>query len=236
MQDFQAVHQVAAKAPLLQGVGQRQVGRCDEPHVGVQLAGAAQRPIALVLQEAQQRDLRLGAQGVNFVEEQCATVGFGDQPAMCHLGVGKRTAFMAEQFGFEQMVGQGPAVHRHERARAAHPVVVNGARRQFFARAGFALDQHRRVARRNPSQLRQHGQKDCRRTDDLATQAGVGRADGCCSRHEGGAIAAGMEIATHRLIPPANSFEIEAGGFRVGSINSSLPTRDPCSGNAREIS
>ncbi len=49
---------------------------------------------------------------------------------------------MAEQLGLEQRLGQGRAVHRHERAVGARARVVDGPGDQLLARARLALDEH----------------------------------------------------------------------------------------------
>ncbi len=53
---------------------------------------------------------------------------------------------MAEQGGFEHVVGDRRAVDRHERLTAAVRVLVNVSREHFFTGAGFARDQYCRIA------------------------------------------------------------------------------------------
>src|SRR5271166_4408768 len=50
---------------------------------------------------------------------------------------------MAEKLGFEQAGGNGDTVDLDESAFAARAEVVNGARNDFLARAGFAQNQNR---------------------------------------------------------------------------------------------
>ena len=94
-----------------------------------------------VLEKAQQADLGLEGERVHFIEEQGAAFRLGDQPTLVFTGVGVSPPSMAEQFVFDQVVGQGAAVDRDEGFVAAPAQVVDGARGQFLAAAGFAGDE-----------------------------------------------------------------------------------------------
>ena len=63
------------------------IGRCDEPHVDRALAGRADRADRVHLEDAQERHLRRLVHFCDFVEEEGAVLGGGDQPAR----VGDRT-------------------------------------------------------------------------------------------------------------------------------------------------
>jgi hypothetical protein len=165
LKNLQPVHEVGAKVTGLHRHVQRPVGGRDQAHVGAQFARAAQRAVALVLRKAQQHDLRLGAQRIDLVEKQRAAVGLGHQAAARGLGVGEGAALVAEELGLQQVVGQGTAVDGHERPAAACAPGMHGARRQFLAAAGLALDQHRRVARGHAAQLAEHADEAGRGAD-----------------------------------------------------------------------
>ena len=68
---------------------------------------------------------------------------------------GKGAFFVAEQFGFDQFGGNGRAIQRDKGAGAARAFLVNGARDEFLARAGFALDRDARFACGHALHLRQ---------------------------------------------------------------------------------
>src|ERR1700727_1460048 len=51
---------------------------------------------------------------------------------------GERSPFMAKQFTFEQPGRDGSTVEFNERSSVARTETVNGARDEFFARAGLA--------------------------------------------------------------------------------------------------
>jgi len=54
---------------------------------------------------------------------------------------------VAEKFGFDEILGDGRAVDREERALGAERMLVDAARDELLARAAFAGDEHGRVAR-----------------------------------------------------------------------------------------
>ena len=62
---------------------------------------------------------------------------------MAFGGAGKGALLMAEQDRLHEIVGNGAAIDGNERLRFPFAAAVNGARKQFLADAGFALDQHR---------------------------------------------------------------------------------------------
>ena len=62
--------------------------------------------------------------------------GFGPRRA------GERAPLVPKDLALHQMLGQGPAVERHERPPSAPAVGVNTARDQLLARAARAADEH----------------------------------------------------------------------------------------------
>ncbi len=64
---------------------------------------------------------------------------------------------MAEEFAFQQTGGNGGAVEFDEGGLLARAEVVDGARQQFLAGAGFAVDQHRGIGGRHGFQLLERG-------------------------------------------------------------------------------
>ena len=56
---------------------------------------------------------------------------------------GEGALLVAEQDRLHEIVGDGAAIDRDERLGAPLALAVDGARDQFLADAGFALDQHR---------------------------------------------------------------------------------------------
>ena len=64
-------------------------------------------------------------------------------------GAGERAAHVTEQLRLEQRLGNGAAVERDEPMRAPSAVVMNGARDDFLAGPGIAVDQNRAVGGRH---------------------------------------------------------------------------------------
>ncbi len=64
-------------------------------------------------------------------------------------GSGEGAFHVAEQFGFEQRFGDGGAIDFQYRLVMARALLVNHARQQALAGAGFALQKHRRLGQRN---------------------------------------------------------------------------------------
>src|SRR5690242_2593402 len=62
-------------------------------------------------------------------------------------GSGERALLVAEELRFDQLAGNSRAVQCHKRAAVPRAAVVEGARDQLFAGAGFAEDTDPRLAR-----------------------------------------------------------------------------------------
>ena len=95
-----------------------------------------------LLQHAQELDLGAQAQVADFVEKNGAVVGLLEAAHAAGVRAGEGAAFVAEQFAFQQGFRNGRAVDGDERLRGALAVLVNRARDQFLAGAGFAANQH----------------------------------------------------------------------------------------------
>src|SRR5258708_31987449 len=72
-------------------------------------------------------------------------------------GAGERTFLVAKQLAFEKAQRNGCAVHLHKRLTLASAQVVNCASDHLFAGARLALDEDRRVRRRNDSNALENG-------------------------------------------------------------------------------
>ena len=80
---------------------------------------------------------------------------------------GERSLLMAEQLGLDQLRGHRRAVQRNERSVAARAALVQGARDQLLARAGFAQNADARFARGHALHLRHHAPHGLARKHDL---------------------------------------------------------------------
>ena len=142
-----AVVQVFAKPPFPNPRGQVLVARADELKVDrVSVFGAERRDLALV-EHAQQARLQLERHVGDFVEEQRAAVGLQDLAAPAGaLRAGEGAGTVAEQLGLDQRLGDARTVYGDERAACVRAGGVHGTGKHLFAGAGFAAQQHRRVA------------------------------------------------------------------------------------------
>ena len=84
-------------------------------------------------------------QFADLVEEQRAARGLDELADVALGGAGEGALLVAEQDQLDQILGDGAAIDGDERLGAALARAVDGARDQFLADAGFALDQHRDV-------------------------------------------------------------------------------------------
>ncbi len=92
------------------------------------------------LEHAQEFGLGAGSEVADFVEENGAAVRLFEAPDPPRLRAGEGAAFVAEQFALEQGLRDGRAVDGDERFIGAGAMLIDRARDEFLARAGFAAD------------------------------------------------------------------------------------------------
>src|SRR5690606_22718098 len=110
----------------------------------------------------------------DFVEEERAPTGELERALSGSDRAGERSALVAEQLAFDQVVADRAAIDDDERLVAPWPLVVNGARDDILAGAGLALKEHGRVRRRDPlehSEDRAHRQAVSQRVPELVRLA-----------------------------------------------------------------
>jgi len=93
-----------------------------------------------VLKNAQDFGLRWERHVADFIKEDRAAIAlleFADALDSC---AGESAFFVAEEFAFEKIFGNGSAVNREKRFIAAAAVMLDRAGDQFLARAAFAGD------------------------------------------------------------------------------------------------
>jgi hypothetical protein len=130
-------------------------GRQDA-HVGGDRLDRAQRLVDALLQNAQQARLHGRRNVADFVQKDRPALGQGKAAGFVPPRVRERAGFVAEQFRFQQRVGQGAAVDGHEGLILAPRQRVDGAGEQLLAGAAGALDQHRAFAVRQQRQQLEH--------------------------------------------------------------------------------
>ena len=125
------------------------VGGADDADVDLDRLMTADALDHLVLQEAQQLDLHRQRHVADFVEEEGAAIGALDLADGLLDGAGEGALFMAEQFTFEQGLGDRGAVDRDERLLRAVAHAVDGMCQHLLAGAALAEQQNRDVGGRD---------------------------------------------------------------------------------------
>ncbi len=109
----------------------------------------AEPPGLATLDGAQQLGLAGGAQLADLVEHERALIRELELARVGHRGARERAALVAEQFAFDQRIGNGGAVQRHQRLPRATALAVDQHGDHVLAGARFAGDQHRRIGGRD---------------------------------------------------------------------------------------
>ncbi len=171
--DLQTEQQILAERAIFDQGMQVRVGRRHNPHVGLDRRFGAEGPVLPVLQEPQQRHLGAAIEGIDFVEQQGASLGERNQALLRRTCIRVSAAAVAEKLILDQRVGQCTAVHRDKGPFPAWAQIVQGTRNQLLAGTRFAADQDRHVAHRIASDESQDPAKCRGRPDDA--KIGKGR-------------------------------------------------------------
>ena len=108
------------------------------------------------LQEPQQLHLHRPIQLAQLVQKQRAAVSHLKQPRSRLIGSGERTLAMTKKLALDQMLGQGPAIDRHERHVRPITQFVHPPGNQFLTRARLAQYQHAGIGRSHPLNQGRH--------------------------------------------------------------------------------
>src|SRR5207248_10905974 len=90
------------------------VGCTNDPNIDLDRLSTANALNDLVLQEPQQFDLHWQWHIADFVQKQSAAIGTFDSADALPQGTGEGAFFVTEELTFEQGLGNGCAVDRHE--------------------------------------------------------------------------------------------------------------------------
>src|SRR5437868_6656784 len=93
------------------------------------------------LEDAEQFYLRIERQFAHFIEKERAAIGILKLADMAIERAGEGTLFMTEQFGFDEVDRNRPAIDRDERTARARGCGVNRLRHDFLADTAFAFEQ-----------------------------------------------------------------------------------------------
>ena len=152
----EAVEQVLAEATFLDALLQVLVRGGNHAHMGLDGRVAAHPVELAVRQHAQKTRLQIKRHVADFIEEQRAALGLLEAAAPLRLRTGEGAALVAEEFALQQVLGNGGGVDGHKGAIGHGRMLVQRARHQFLARAGFAGDEHRDLALRQPPDGAEH--------------------------------------------------------------------------------
>ncbi|EDM79044.1 hypothetical protein PPSIR1_10590 [Plesiocystis pacifica SIR-1] len=140
--DVEAEVEVLAEVVGLDLFAQVAVGRRDHAHVDGHGLGVADPLDLPLLEHAQQLDLEGQGHLADLVEEDGALVGGLELADLVGHGARERALDVAEELGLDQVLGDGPAVDRHEGALGPGRAVVDLVGDELLAGARLAGDQH----------------------------------------------------------------------------------------------
>ena len=155
LQDVEPMVEVLAKAPLPDGALQVDMGRGKHSDIHLALTLGAQAQEAVILEEAQQVDLKLEGEVADLVEEQGAPRGRLDDADLAPVGAGEGSLLVAEELRLDQPGGQCAAVDRVEGPRLPRRALVDQPCRQLLSRSGLPRDEHGGIHRGDLLDIRQ---------------------------------------------------------------------------------
>ena len=138
----------------------------DDPQVDLGRAGLADFDELAAFEHAQQLGLQLDGHLADLVEEKRPLVGLLEQPFLILGGTREAAGTVAEQFAFEQFLGESRTVDGDERPLRARAGVVDGLRKDLLAGSGFTREQHRGIRDGDLARQRDRTAEGFRRTDD----------------------------------------------------------------------
>jgi hypothetical protein len=100
--DVEAIEEVASKRPGFDHGRQIAICGCDDAHIGLDCGVATDSFKLLLLQEAKSFGLCGGTHISDFIQQNCAAVHLFEFSNPSLLGTRERSAFMTEEFAFEQ--------------------------------------------------------------------------------------------------------------------------------------
>jgi hypothetical protein len=150
------MEQVFAEQALLDALVEILVGGGNDAHIGLDRLMATDAIEISVGEHTQQACLQLGRHVADLVKEQCAALGLFETAAAHGGGAGEGAALVTEQLGLEQVARNRRRIDGDEGLVGARTVAVQGARHQFLAGAGLAVDEHRGMRLRQTADGAKH--------------------------------------------------------------------------------
>ena len=125
------------------------MGGADDAHVDRDFAAPAQALDHALLQDAQQLGLQRHGRSPISSRNRVPPLASSILPDGLLGGAGEGALLVAEQFGFQQGLGDRGAVDGDEALAGARRQFVHAARQHLLAGAGFAEQQHRGIGGRD---------------------------------------------------------------------------------------
>src|ERR1051326_5735044 len=130
--------QVFTKPVFLDGLIEIAVCRGDHPAIDKDRFTSTNTFNDFFLEKAQDLDLQLLSEVTNLIEEKRPALRILEFPPPIGCGARKGALFIAEQFAFQQAVGNGPAIDRADRPVPTPAKLVNRISHEFFSGAAFS--------------------------------------------------------------------------------------------------
>jgi len=190
----EAVEQILAETACGHFVAQHGVGGRHQANVRLDGAGRTHALELARLDQAQQLGLLGEGHVADLVEEDRAAAGQFETAGAVRLCVGEGAFDVAEEFAFEEALGQAAHVDVDEGAAGARGLLVELAGDDTLARAVLAKDEDAGLRRRHLAQHLQHGRHG-RRACDEAGEPGVGAQELVLLRQQAACAQGAAELA-----------------------------------------
>ena len=141
----QAVIQVFTEQAVAHALLEVLVRGRNDAHVGLHRLVPADAIEMAIGQHAQQARLQVERHVADFIKEQSAVLGLLEAAPARRLSARKCPAFMAEQFGLQQILRDRRRIQGNEGLRRARTVLVQRTRHELLAGTRFARDEHRHI-------------------------------------------------------------------------------------------
>ena len=164
--DAETVVEVFAEIPLGDLLAQVLVGGCDHPYVDVDVLVASHAADLVLLEGAQYFGLGRERHVADLVHEERTARGLFELALALFDGRGEGAAFVAEEFAFDQLRGNGRAVDFDEGARSPSALGVEPAGDQLLAGPVLAGDEGTGIEGCDPFDDLPHVADGVRRADD----------------------------------------------------------------------
>ena len=147
---IEPIIEVLPEAPFGYGIAQIDVGRRDDPNVGLLRFRRSDADELAGLQHAQQPDLGRVRQLGHFVEEDRASVRYFEIALAAFRRARERSLLVSEKLRVDRPVGNGSAVDRDVVAVLAAAVGVDYLREKLLSYPAFARHEDRQIGRSHP--------------------------------------------------------------------------------------